>query len=219
MSSSPRDGIAAAIPSPSRRGRRGAEHALPRVDEVEAPAPQLRRQRLRVAVHPEDRRPPLARASRQPGRRVDRGDDGAELGELGGASPVPQWRWRTRFLVRSPSVCRTIGGSSRARARRRCARRTARLFRRSAPSGAYAEREAAVDDQRLAAHHRGVAASRGTRRRRRCRRAPRAGRPACARPSASISSLFGNWSSAPVSTTPAETALTRIPRGASSTAR
>jgi len=36
---------------------------------------------------------------------------------------------------------------------------------------------------------------------------------------ASISSLFGKNSSASVSTTPAETALTRIPRGASSTAR
>ena len=38
-------------------------------------------------------------------------------------------------------------------------------------------------------------------------------------PEASISSRFGKCSSAPVSTTPAETALTRIPRAASSTAR
>jgi hypothetical protein len=36
---------------------------------------------------------------------------------------------------------------------------------------------------------------------------------------ASISSLFGNQSSASVSTTPAETAFTRMPRGASSTPR
>ena len=36
-------------------------------------------------------------------------------------------------------------------------------------------------------------------------------------PEASISSRFGKCSSAPVSTTPAETALTRMPRGASST--
>ena len=35
----------------------------------------------------------------------------------------------------------------------------------------------------------------------------------------SICSLFGKCSSAPVSTTPPETPLTRIPRGASSTAR
>ena len=40
-----------------------------------------------------------------------------------------------------------------------------------------------------------------------------------AAPASSISSRFGKCSSAPVSTTPAETALTRIPRGASSTAR
>ena len=39
------------------------------------------------------------------------------------------------------------------------------------------------------------------------------------RPARSISSRFGKWSSAPVSTTPPETALTRIPRGASSTPR
>src|SRR6185503_8344353 len=43
-----------------------------------------------------------------------------------------------------------------------------------------------------------------------------AGLPA---PDASISSRFGKCSSAPVSTTPAETALTRTPSGASSTAR
>ena len=38
-------------------------------------------------------------------------------------------------------------------------------------------------------------------------------------PISSIASLFGKCSRAPVSTTPAETAFTRIPRGASSTAR
>src|SRR6185503_13168781 len=40
-----------------------------------------------------------------------------------------------------------------------------------------------------------------------------------AAPDASISSRLGKCSSAPVSTTPADTAFTRIPRGASSTAR
>src|SRR3954451_4713268 len=46
-------------------------------------------------------------------------------------------------------------------------------------------------------------------------------RPAGVRfkPEEIISARFGKCSSAPVSTTPAETALTRIPRGASSTAR
>ena len=39
------------------------------------------------------------------------------------------------------------------------------------------------------------------------------------RAASSICSLFGKCSSAPVSTTPPETALTRIPRGESSTAR
>jgi hypothetical protein len=38
-------------------------------------------------------------------------------------------------------------------------------------------------------------------------------------PISSIASRFGKYSSAPVSTTPAETAFTRIPLGASSTAR
>ena len=37
------------------------DHALGRVDEIEAPAPQLRRQRGRVRLDPEDLRPPLAR--------------------------------------------------------------------------------------------------------------------------------------------------------------
>ena len=55
-------------------------------------------------------------------------------------------------------------------------------------------------------------ASRGTRRRPRRRRARRA--PGRVRgPNSSISSLFGKCSSAPVSTTPADTAFTRIPRG------
>ena len=91
-----------------------------------------------------------------------------------------------------------------------------RLHRRS--SGG--QREAAVDDDRLAADHLGVRAA---------EERDRAGhvvrrvtiRPAGVRPraAASISSRFGKWSSAPVSTTPPETALTRIPRGASSTPR
>ena len=87
------------------------------------------------------------------------------------------------------------------------------------PHGLDHQREAAVDDDRLAADHL------------RARRAeegdgvgdiggldePAGGSPGEA--SASICSRFGKWSSASVSTTPAETAFTRIPRGASSTPR
>ena len=82
------------------------------------------------------------------------------------------------------------------------------------------QREAAVDDERLAADHVRVRASRGTRPRRPCRSGATM-RPAGVRERAisSICSRFGKCSSAPVSTTPPETALTRIPRGASSTAR
>ena len=74
-----------------------------------------------------------------------------------------------------------------------------------------AQREAAVDDERLAADHLGVG---------RAEERDGAGdvfgltsRPTgLALPAASISSRFGKCSSAPVSTTPAETALTRIAR-------
>ena len=62
-------------------------------------------------------------------------------------------------------------------------------------------------------------ASRETRPPPRRPRARPAGRPGSPCRRRSISSRFGKCSSAPVSTTPAETALTRIPRGASSTAR
>ena len=71
----------ARAPSASRSASR-ADHALGRVDEVEAAAPQLRRQRLRVGLDPEDLRPPLARLVEQLLRRVDRGDDRALLREL-----------------------------------------------------------------------------------------------------------------------------------------
>ena len=60
------------------------EGAEARVDEVEAPAPKLSRKRLRLRLHPEDGRPPLARRLERLAGGVDPGDDGAELRELGG---------------------------------------------------------------------------------------------------------------------------------------
>src|SRR5438132_9838278 len=53
--------------------RKGAEA---RVDEVEAPAPKLSRKRLRLRLHPEDGRPPLARRLERLAGGVDPGDDG-----------------------------------------------------------------------------------------------------------------------------------------------
>src|SRR5207248_11763225 len=61
-----------------------AEHALARVDEVEAATTQLAGQRLRVAVHPEDLRPPLASRLERPRSRIDSGRHGSQLRERGG---------------------------------------------------------------------------------------------------------------------------------------
>ena len=79
-----------------RRSRRPAvevvepvEHAFARVDEVEAAAAELARQRLRVAVDPEDLRPPLARRLERARPRVDAGRHGAQLGERGGRLARP----------------------------------------------------------------------------------------------------------------------------------
>ena len=117
------------------------------------------------------------------------------------------------------AVCRIVGrlpGSDGCWLRRLAGRRRAAPPR--AAGRQTGEREAAVDDQHLPADHLGVG---------RAEERDRAGDvvgldEASGRvrlPTASISSRFGKCSSAPVSTTPAETALTRIPRGASSTAR
>ena len=78
----------ARAPSASRSSR-SADHALRRVDEVEAAAPQLRGQRCGVGLDPEDLRPALARLVEQLLRRVDRGDDGAVLRELRGRLAGP----------------------------------------------------------------------------------------------------------------------------------
>src|SRR5581483_4109552 len=59
------------------------EHALGGVHEVEAAAPELAGQRLRLRLDPEDLRPPLACRVERLLRGVDRRDDGALLGELG----------------------------------------------------------------------------------------------------------------------------------------
>ena len=61
-----------------------AEHALAGVDEVEPPASQLAGQRLRVAVHPEDLRPALARGLERRRACVHASDDSSELGQRGG---------------------------------------------------------------------------------------------------------------------------------------
>ena len=61
-----------------------AEHAFAGVDEVEAAAPQLAGQRLRVAVDPQDLRPPLARRLERRRPRVHPGHDSPQLGEGGG---------------------------------------------------------------------------------------------------------------------------------------
>src|SRR5215468_9562008 len=60
------------------------QRARPRIHEIEAPAAQLARERLRVGLHPEDRGPPFARGFQRRSRRVDAGHDPAELRELGG---------------------------------------------------------------------------------------------------------------------------------------
>ena len=60
-----------------------AEDALARIDEVEAAATQLARQRLRIAVHPQDLRPPLPRPLERSRPRVDARGDGPEVGQRG----------------------------------------------------------------------------------------------------------------------------------------
>ena len=59
------------------------EHALRRVDEIEAAAPQLPGKRLCLRLDPEDLRPAPARLVEHCLGRIDRGHDGALLGELG----------------------------------------------------------------------------------------------------------------------------------------
>src|SRR5690242_2681388 len=61
-----------------------AERAEAGIDEVEAAAAELARQRLRVGLHPEDRRPALPRGLEGGAGGVDAGDDAAELRELRG---------------------------------------------------------------------------------------------------------------------------------------
>src|SRR5205823_7048124 len=58
--------------------------------EVEAPAPQLARECLHVALDPENRRPALARDRERFGRDVDGGDGGAKLRELCGGLTRPR---------------------------------------------------------------------------------------------------------------------------------
>src|SRR5439155_3834740 len=65
------------------------QRAGPCVDEIEPAAPQLAGKRLRVGLNPEDRGPSLSRRLERLTRRLDAGDDGAQLGELCGRVAGP----------------------------------------------------------------------------------------------------------------------------------
>ena len=155
--------------------------------------------------------------------RVDPGDERAERDQLGRHLAGAAGRCRTCLPLTSGSRSRTASGSRARSASRACA---VALVPRcpvllSRPHLGVSQIRAHTTSEKppsttsgLAADHLGARASRGRRRRRRRRRGSTS-RPAGvrARLPASICSRFGKWSSAPVSTTPPETALTRIPRG------
>ena len=77
------------------------DDAFGRVDEIEAPAAQLARQRLSLRLDPEDLRPLLAGGVEHRLGRVDRGDDRTLLGEVGArvARPALQMQHALRRQV------------------------------------------------------------------------------------------------------------------------
>ena len=119
------------------------------------------------------------------------------------------YEYSVRRLQENPKMAGYVAGELLGRIRRLL----------PALGAADEQREAAVDDERLAADHLGVGRAEEGDGPRDVVGRRRGGPTGFAAPAASISSRFGKCSSAPVSTTPPETALTRIPRAASSTAR
>src|SRR4051812_48042430 len=82
------------------------QRSLRRVDEVEAAAPQLRGQRLRVGLDPEDRRPLLARRVDRRLRRVDSRHDGALRRELGARTAAAAAQVQDALLRQVAERCR-----------------------------------------------------------------------------------------------------------------
>src|SRR5271169_4514568 len=193
------------------------EDALAGVDEVEAAAPQLGRQRLRLADDPEDRRPPLARRVEPFLPRVDARDDGAELGQLrrGGAAAAEDVEHALSVqvaerLTHDRRQSRCVRGAT-VRVVEHPPVEVGRLHhaRSEKPPSTTIVCPRIISASGEARNDTTAAMSSGA-----------ASRPAGVRSTVrSISSLFGKNSSASVSTTPPETALTRIPRGPSSTPR
>ena len=111
-----------------------------------------------------------------------------------------------------PNGChRDVSVTNRAHVERACDRGGSHRHGTVTRSGE--QREAAVDDQRLAADHRGVRASRGTRPPPRCRPARPSARPGSPRPRRASPRGSGSASSASVSTTPPETRVDADTRG------
>ena len=197
------------------------ERPVAEVDEIPASEQQLGRQRVDVGVHPRQlglraAAPPRSRPRRR--RRRSR----ARPARPGRPTPGPCRRGGGGRGCRSLRAA-APGSAPASRARRgrsrRCGahRRTRGGCGRSAPSQARSEKPPST----ISVWPRIISAS--GEQRKVTASAMSSGltsRPAgLSAPMRSISSRFGKCSSAPVSTTPPETAFARIPSGASSTAR